>query len=92
MPRVNVVNKVQWEGISLCDIFGKTSHFFGGVEASTVVRQWHVSKTGRPGSLIPKVLMWWSHTAMNLSIPRTCYFLDAQFRDMARLAISAYIG
>ena len=53
---------------SHCVIFlEKQVIFFGGVEASTVVRQCHVSKTGRPGSLIPKVLMWWSHAAMDLS-------------------------
>ena len=67
MPHVNVMDKLQWEGIQLCDFLEKQDFLVMQVEYSSVIGWCIVKKGGRPGALILLVLIWWIHAAMDFS-------------------------
>ena len=65
MPHINVMDKFQWEGNQICEIF--VCFFVGRVIASRVGGWCRVIKGGSPGALIFILLIWWSHADMVLS-------------------------
>ena len=67
MPHSNIMNKVQWEGIEMCEMFGGTRLLVRQLKASRLGRWCSARKGGLPGDWIHLVLMQWRHADMDLS-------------------------
>ena len=68
VPHINVMKKLLWEGIQLCEIFVGFLFLVGRVEASIVGGWCNVRKVGCLGAFILLLLIIWSHAFMYVSV------------------------